>query len=335
MFGTRTNTFKSKFNSGGRLIISRKHQNYIDKKRQQPRGQQPRGQRGGRVVEEEEQSLGEKLETAGHFAGRVGDKVKEFGKVLPIGGEKFKRGGDMIKLFGDAAVIVNKFTSIPQHYPEEKHMVLKDNEGEFVRGKYLGPSTRIWQRIMDKDEPVSFIDGYAAIHDIDYTLAKNVGEVRDADQRLIEKAAEAEQKGLDHPVNILQGKIGIKSKMLIEDNLGVPTTFFADYGHGDLTPTQLKAMRERREVLRQKGYGSVAEQMACEKREHTHKNRPSRALYRSLCKQTKTQKKKARKKKKYHKIVKERMDAMRKAETEFNSKAIPNSVINAIKGMKF
>jgi len=318
MFGTKKNVFKSKFNTGNRLIVSDKHKKYISSHLPPQKGSGIGGVIAGKIIS------------------TVGDKTRSIGGKVPLVGSRIAKKGDMIKLFGDAVVIANKFTSMPQTYKGERHMILKNSKGEFVRASAMGPGTRVMERIHDgKFEPVSFMDGVSAVHDIDYFMAKNEDEVRDADIRMMSKGSEASQKGLDDPVNILQGQIGMKSKMLIEDNLGVPTTFFTAYGPMDKTPTQLKEMAERREVLKQKGYGTVADQIACEKREHLEKHRPSRALYRSLCKQTKTQKKKAQKKKKYHKIVKERVEAARKVDDEFNSKAIPNSVINAIKSMKF
>jgi len=316
MFGNHRQTFKSKFNSGDRLTVSAKNRTYIDKKRAQRQGVHP--------------SQGAVHQGGSGLVSSAVSRVKS----NPLT-RRAKQGKELFQLLGDAGHIATKFVTAPQKYAGEKHMIQKNKEGKFVRGAYIGPGTNLMKRLVDGDKPVSFMDGVSAVHDIDYTLAKNAKEVRQADLRMLNKGDEAKRKKLDFPINIAQGKIGIKSKVLIENNLGVPTTFFTDFGSAGKTPSQMKQIAEARAVLTQQGYGTVEDQMACEKKEHDRKNKPARGLYRKLCKQTRAQKKKDRKRQKYHKVVKKRMNNVRRVQREFNDRGVPKNVMEAIKSMKF
>lgn len=63
-----------------------------------------------------------------------------------------------------------------------------------VTYNYLGPGTKIWERIARNDPPLDGsygIDAQARKHDIDYAHAKNLDDVRQADQKFIKNVEQS------------------------------------------------------------------------------------------------------------------------------------------------
>lgn len=88
-----------------------------------------------------------------------------------------------------------------------------------VRANFMGPNTNLIERIKRGDKPVSMSDKTAFAHDILYTLAENLDDIREADNIMNRDLTYIARNNLDDNFNILMGKM-IKSKMFFE-NMGI------------------------------------------------------------------------------------------------------------------
>ncbi len=100
----------------------------------------------------------------------------------------------------------------------EHHTILPTSKG-LTRANYAGPGTHLAKRLRRGDKPVDGdygIDAAAKRHDIRYTIARTPGDIRRADNILIDEVAKSTQSSL-----MKKGTIGvIKAKKFGED-LGV------------------------------------------------------------------------------------------------------------------
>ena len=106
----------------------------------------------------------------------------------------------------------------------EKHMLLPSPYG-LTRANYAGPGTNLNKRLIRGDPPVDGprgIDAAAKIHDIDYSNARTVKDVRRADNIFIKRVRDSDQSGLAKNIVIS----AIKAKK-IGENIGIfrPDTF--------------------------------------------------------------------------------------------------------------
>ena len=100
---------------------------------------------------------------------------------------------------------------------------------------------------------VPLSDKVAELHDINYALAKNEGDIRLADQRMVNKLKEIERNKQDSAFNIKQGQIGIKTKMALED-IGIPKSAFTTFG--DVKEDRaIQILESKRQQLEQEGFG--------------------------------------------------------------------------------
>jgi hypothetical protein len=99
----------------------------------------------------------------------------------------------------------------------ERHapLILPDGSVEF--GNWIGPGTQVIKRLRRGDKPKTATDRIAMRHDLDYTIARNVDDIRRADQRMIESLNRLQAENGDHPLNIFAGKKAIESKVYLED----------------------------------------------------------------------------------------------------------------------
>ena len=100
-------------------------------------------------------------------------------------------------------------------YPGERHMYLPTNLG-LTRANYAGPGTNLKARLLRNDPPVdgpNGIDAAAKQHDIDYSKARTVSDVRSADKSFLKKVRRSTQS-----MPAKQLVIGaMKAKMFGED----------------------------------------------------------------------------------------------------------------------
>tara|TARA_R110002096_G_scaffold18463_3_gene62870 strand:+ start:1228 stop:2271 length:1044 start_codon:yes stop_codon:yes gene_type:complete len=99
-------------------------------------------------------------------------------------------------------------------FPGEHHAILKLQNGKFGVGNWIGPGTNVLARIKRGDPGRTISDSVARAHDLRYSLAKNVDDIRRADQKMVQKL----ESGIDDsPANIFMAKNIIKAKMGLEN----------------------------------------------------------------------------------------------------------------------
>ena len=138
--------------------------------------------------------------------------------------------------------------------PGEKHQIIYLNDGTYNPAVYSGPGTNLKVRISRNDQPLSYVDKVAEAHDIRYALASVDGDVRAADNRMVQLLQKAKAQKLDSNFNINQGLM-IQAKILMEDKMGVPKTFFASYGRQNKQPTEIAMYENKLKELEQQGFG--------------------------------------------------------------------------------
>ena len=120
-------------------------------------------------------------------------------------------------------------TSLNRALPGEKHQIIKTASGKYAPAVYSGPGTNLETRIRRGDKPLSYVDKTAEAHDLRYSLANTEQDVRNADVRMVQQLKKATTMNLDSQFNIKQASL-IKAKILAEDHLGIPKSFFTTYG---------------------------------------------------------------------------------------------------------
>jgi hypothetical protein len=141
--------------------------------------------------------------------------------------------------------------------PGEKHQVIFLPDGTYNPAVFSGPGTNLEVRLKRGDEPLSAVDKMAQAHDIRYLLANTEDDVVKADETMIEKLNDVRSKGLDSNFNINQAEL-IRLKYYA-NKLGVPTSFFTTFGHGDSQAEQdlIPIAEKKLQDLEQEGYGKV------------------------------------------------------------------------------
>lgn len=116
---------------------------------------------------------------------------------------------------------------------------------------YLGPGTNLSRKIREGVEPITKTDKVAQAHDIRYSLATSVEDVRNADLKMINKLNQLEENNEDYKFNIYTGKIPIKAKMMMED-IGL---FSPDKFTSLKLPKDVDAKQAKLTALEAEGYG--------------------------------------------------------------------------------
>lgn len=139
--------------------------------------------------------------------------------------------------------------------PEEKHMIMKTDTG-WKKASYMGPGTDIISRIEKGDKPVSKADKVAMTHDIRYSLASDLDDIRKADNKMVNKLKDIQSKKQDYKINTTIPKLAIQGKMLAE-NLGVlDKRKFVDFNENKtLSDKQRKMLMNKLQELQSQGYG--------------------------------------------------------------------------------
>ncbi len=113
----------------------------------------------------------------------------------------------------------------PALFEGENHGVLWVPGRGFERANYMGPGTKVLERLKRGDRGKTAIDEISTLHDIDYTLAsgssnteqEQVQMARDADNRMIQSGWNAYKAGKENLFNLVEGAGLIKAKTLLED----------------------------------------------------------------------------------------------------------------------
>lgn len=113
----------------------------------------------------------------------------------------------------------------PNLFPNEHHGLLWTPENGFERSNFMGPGTRIIERLNRGDKGKTPVDEISRLHDIEYTLASGAARTdeeqlamgRAADERMISSAWDAYRGGRESLFHTVEGAGLIKAKVLLED----------------------------------------------------------------------------------------------------------------------
>ena len=155
-------------------------------------------------------------------------------------------------------------TSRPS-YPGERHAILQLPNGLPGVANFVGPNTRVIDRLKRNDPGRTPTDFVAKRHDIDFSLAQSAPDkktqlnlTRVADNRMINslKKIQSGAHGGDRILNIQPALKGIQAKIGLEDAGLMDKSKFA----GDLktfSKSDKQLLESNRDTLEQAGYGTV------------------------------------------------------------------------------
>ena len=136
-------------------------------------------------------------------------------------------------------------------FPGEKHAILKLPNGNNGVANFMGPGTEVVKRIKRKDPPRTPADAVAMAHDLRYTLARDVNDIREADVKMVDKL----NKIVDAPRNIFLGKRLIQAKMKAEDAGLLARDRFATKGFKRPPPEDAHVLEAALKTMQMQGYG--------------------------------------------------------------------------------
>ena len=141
--------------------------------------------------------------------------------------------------------------------PGEKHQIIYlASDNTYNPAVYSGAGTNLSTRIARNDQPLSYVDKIAQGHDLRYALSNTDADVRTADNQMIQLLNKARMNKLDSNFNINQANL-IKAKILMEDRLGVPKSFFTTYGRASEKASDIAMYEQKLNELKQQGFGST------------------------------------------------------------------------------
>jgi hypothetical protein len=140
-------------------------------------------------------------------------------------------------------------------FPGEMHLPLYTSEG-FKMGQFIGPKTNLITRLKRGDKGVSDVDRTAKRHDIEFTLAENIEQVRSADLKMLENLRKIRARGSDYSINISAAESGIENKLKGEMIGLLQQGSFSSKKGASLSITDRKLLLDNLKQLEQEGFGS-------------------------------------------------------------------------------
>ena len=133
-------------------------------------------------------------------------------------------------------------------FPGEMHAILKKEDGKTYAANFMGPGTKLKQRIIRGDQPLTEGDLIALAHDLRYSLAKQPEQIQDADKRMLSSLS----KSTDFKSNINKAYYPMKAKYELEKRFGVKYPSKESLDKHDENDVMFK---DKLAELEQKGYG--------------------------------------------------------------------------------
>lgn len=140
-------------------------------------------------------------------------------------------------------------------FPGERHAILQLANGKNGVANYMGPDTALLKRLKRGDPGRTAVDEVSKAHDIRYALAKNMNDIRTADNKMISAVKGIERNRGDNPRNIGLAKL-ITAKKFAED-IGAlkKDAFSGDVGNNKVSDADKITLMSNLGGLAQKGYG--------------------------------------------------------------------------------
>lgn len=158
---------------------------------------------------------------------------------------------------------INYYLTGSKLNPGEKHVIMYDYKlKKYVPASYSGPGTDILKNIKENKQPINKVDKTAQTHDIRYTLAKDINDIKIADKKMVDKLEQLQKNKEESTFNILPSKYGIKANQIIEkilpdkyyDKFINYITDYKDYGK-KLKEEDKKILENKLNELEIEGYG--------------------------------------------------------------------------------
>jgi hypothetical protein len=134
--------------------------------------------------------------------------------------EIFHGSGFKTDIFG----ILKNTIMLPDENQGEHHIALKLPDGSFQKGNFIGPGTKIGDRL--EFNGLTLVDEISKEHDLAYSIAgrikdkkERLKQVRVADNKMIKRLNNTKRKKLDDDANIFVAKTGIQSKKVLETGI--------------------------------------------------------------------------------------------------------------------
>lgn len=143
--------------------------------------------------------------------------------------------------------VFNKNPEWRPGFPGEKHIPVQTPSG-LTRGNFIGPGTNLDARIERGDMGVAPVDSISRTHDLRYSIAQNVRDIREADKKMVA----AVDRVIDTKFNKLAAKRAIQAKMKLED-FGVNPSRFTSFGNVK-DPAKIEKYKQ---LIQQSGFGII------------------------------------------------------------------------------
>jgi hypothetical protein len=143
-------------------------------------------------------------------------------------------------------------------FPGEHHMTMIDGPDKGYIARYMGPGTKIKERLKRGDPPLNDVDAVAKAHDIAYSTAFEIsnkqerqGAIVDADKIFLKNITRTK----DAPLTAALGKKLIQLKMVAERAGLLPPTIFSGglFNKEELRKSELQLLPPVHFLREQKG----------------------------------------------------------------------------------
>ena len=145
----------------------------------------------------------------------------------------------------------------------ELHAIVYDQKNKkYTPANYIGPGTKLIERLKNNDKPIVLSDKVAQAHDVRYTLSKNINDIKKADDIMVNKLKYLRKNKMDINFNTLPAQLGIQTNQLLSKIL--PDKYFDKFvnymtnykkENQDLTEDDKKLLENKLKELELEGYG--------------------------------------------------------------------------------
>jgi hypothetical protein len=141
-------------------------------------------------------------------------------------------------------------------YEGENHAIIKLSNGRFGTASFLGPGTKVVERIRRGDPPRTEVDRVAQGHDLRYSVARDINDVRRADNKMISKVSEIARNKADNTWNINQARL-ISAKVALEDVGFLKRDAFSGNLKKTRNASDTALLKNKLAQVEQEGYGKL------------------------------------------------------------------------------
>jgi hypothetical protein len=173
-------------------------------------------------------------------------------------------------LSGETATSIKNAFQDNRQYPGENHVpqydTLDKKDSKLKLASYMGPGTKLINRLEKNVKPISLADKTAQAHDIRYAEAslikgdpkKRQEAIREADMKMINKLTQLKSKKLDKDFNINMGLLPMRAKVMAEDVGVLSHNAFAPPPRDSIPPKDSARIKKKLLELEQQGFGTPA-----------------------------------------------------------------------------